>query len=366
MRQTLTAWVLLAVVCAPVPARAQPGRFLCVSEQPYAYHMVAAPGAPVTPRFRQWLVTRSETGEPGRRVVAERADGFVVFATQSDGRRMVEIHYGGKLLAAFPGILGDADVHSGRDPKLLLLTWDQQTGPDHDVTARQQIIDARGTVLAARDMSVDPMHAEGFRRWRFTADGEGIYRTGAGVILSVGKIETYASNSMDFVWSFALEGSSFEQVYLQTPKSGFAIAWGGQLFRFAKGHAAPVEAGGNLFSAEHIIADPRSGRVLVSGSGGYRVFDWSGRLLFAMDGFDRHIRYVPSVKLAIDGSVGVYDAPQEKYVIRINRGGNYARTVELPLTRDEWGQIACFTPNSAALGTHGPGAPRLVDFRDRR
>lgn len=353
----------MVIVAALAPmTTAAAGQFLCRSPQPYNFHIVSSGADDRSSAGANWTVAEPNTGRriAGPKPAVVRPDGFVVIRVESKDGLAVEIQYDGKLVGSKRGVELGSDIHEGEVPKVLLTTYDPEEVVNHSVLAEQVVLGARGQVLASRQLAV--AISEDSPVFHFTADGSGIYQ-GAAEMHGVDAIEVFGVTDFRKLSSFRFDDYSFIGVYMQTPATGFAIGESGQLFRFESGKIIPMEMGGAGFKALDIVGDKRSDRILVRGGGGYRVFGWSGKLLFAQSDGPR--RVVSDAKLAIDGSVAEHDSRTGKYRVRVNDGGVYSRTVRLPLSSGEWSNIACFTPNSAAL-VDSEGNPRLIDFKKRR
>ncbi|HVJ39131.1 MAG TPA: hypothetical protein VM687_15185 [Stenotrophomonas sp.] len=342
----------LLLVATTSNANAGPdGVFLCDSQAPYDFLTSDLNN------YRQFGIRRNgqslsdtDTGAliAGQGVKATSAKGLMVVPSQIGEQGWIELRKQGRLLRKIPGWIQFWDTWTdGRREKVTFTVWDADPGSRFTAWETRYIFDGNGSLLFEKRYQVEIEEEDFGPHPVFTADGEAFYEQ-AGDPLSVARL--YSATDFRPIGKVeAPKDQQLEQLVMASATKGFAIS-AGRAYRFEHGALQPLSLP-LTSAARKIQMDTRSRRVLIESWGDFAVMDLAGTLLYHFASPQPAGVSMPqgiNARLAIDGSVGFMRTGDEMMTV-LTRHSGYTLSRMVPLGRDDWNRVACFTPNSAAL-----------------
>lgn len=346
---------------APLVFAGPSGAFMCSSQSPYDYVGVDASHEKMSISSQSLGRLQANVGglvTPGQSIKAKSANGIALAPALTEKGDEIGLINNSKKMSSYAGRLYDWDIHEGKDgSKAYFTTYEYDDAkPDSKVIATQRVVDQYGKTIAERNTTRTPNEETG-EYYSFTQDGSGIYLI-PDPMQPKNDIEVLDASTLKPKLTISLPSSlKVTSLAFRSSTDGVAIA-GDRLFLIRNGKIISSSVSRSPFVAKNITIDQRSNRILVNGIREFMVLDLNGNPLYQQK-FGTDAPIVTNAKIAIDGSIGFTDPGTGETLVR-TRASAYKAVKPIPIAKDAWAQVQCFTPESAALVVNGDA--RLIKF----
>lgn len=341
------------------------GQFLCGSDTPYTYVSVDDSQRSVSTLDSGRVSSQFAlpgTIARGQSPKIKSPNGLALLPVEGPSGDVVQVVSRGNVSAQVPGQILDWDLTEAQGGLAYFTTYaraDAKANVD-SFDALQVVVDRGGQVLASKKVK-RTLSDNASSTYRFTADGTGIYAQPDPDNPS-SEIVVLDSKTLQEALRLDLpEALKVTSLSLSSSRDGLFVA-GNRLFAIRNGSFSATPLAQTAFHAQSVSIDPRSQRAVVNGIRQFAVVAPSGDVL-ATTSFDTKYPVVTDAKLAIDGSVAYTDLATGAITLR-SKGDGYREATRLPVAKEDWHQVQCFTANSAAMTVDG--APKLVKFGTTR